>query len=126
MRKQCSCGNLVEKSHTRANGEPVYRDECRTCRGRYRYGILKGNYCELCGFVPQVSAQLEIDHIDGDRNNNHKDNLQTLCCNCHALKSYNENIRFPANKNPFYGRKHSIETLEKIRSRNNAIRKEQG
>lgn len=123
MRAKCSCGNLVEKSHTRVNGEAVYRDICRTCRGRYRYGILKGDKCEKCGFVPIVSAQLEIDHIDGDKTNNEKDNLQTLCCNCHALKSYEEgNIRFSAEDNPFYGKKHKESTLNKIR-RYNAISK---
>lgn len=28
---------------------------------------------------------LEMDHIDGDNQNNAVDNLRILCCNCHAL-----------------------------------------
>lgn len=124
MRAKCSCGNLVEKSHTRACGTPVYRDICRTCRGRYRYGIQKGDKCEECGFVPKVSAQLEIDHIDGNNKNNNKDNLRTLCCNCHALKSYNmRDIRHVAEDNPWFGRTHSEETLEKIRRSASDLRK---
>ena len=27
----------------------------------------------------------EVHHVDGDRTNNEVDNLQLLCCNCHAL-----------------------------------------
>lgn len=33
------------------------------------------------------SSMLEVDHIDGDRNNNHPSNLQTLCRFCHAEKT---------------------------------------
>jgi hypothetical protein len=116
MRLKCKCGNLVEKIGTLKDGSPSFGDKCRTCRGRQRYGIVKGSICEECNFVPKVSAQLEIDHIDGDRNNNDKSNLRTLCCNCHAYKSYmQKDIRFVAEDNPFFNKKHSEETLSKIR-----------
>jgi len=118
MRPFCECGNLVEKSSTRVDGTIVWKGICRTCRGRYRFGIKKADKCEECGFTPEVSAQLEIDHIDGNHSNNSKDNLRTLCCNCHALKTYNEkDNRFIAADNPFYGKKHTEETLNKIRSK---------
>jgi 5-methylcytosine-specific restriction endonuclease McrA len=48
----------------------------------------KKGYCENCGFLPLHSCQLDVDHIDGDHNNNSKDNLRTLCANCHRLKTY--------------------------------------
>lgn len=33
-------------------------------------------------------GQLTVDHIDGDPNNNDPKNLQTLCRNCHDLKTH--------------------------------------
>lgn len=33
-------------------------------------------------------CQLDIDHVDGDHTNNNPINLQTLCANCHRLKTF--------------------------------------
>ena len=44
--------------------------------------------CEHCGFLPNHSSQLEVDHIDGNHYNNEFNNLQTLCANCHRLKTH--------------------------------------
>lgn len=49
---------------------------------------LKGGCCEVCGFVPVNKCQLDVDHVDGNRGNNHPSNLQTICANCHRLKTY--------------------------------------
>lgn len=71
----------------------------RYCKGKVRlikframqlreiYRPHKKDKCELCGFVPVHSCQLDVDHIDGNRNNNDPSNLQTLCSNCHRLKT---------------------------------------
>jgi len=48
----------------------------------------KKGYCESCGFIPQHSCQLEVDHINGIKSDNRPENLQTLCANCHRLKTY--------------------------------------
>ena len=50
----------------------------------------RGARCEMCGFVPEYDCQLDVDHIDGDRNNNDPLNLQTLCANCHRAKTHEE------------------------------------
>jgi len=55
-----------------------------------------GKKCSIClwekkhpvtGVVP-----LEIDHIDGNAENNHEVNLQLLCPNCHALTPFYKNL----------------------------------
>ena len=44
-----------------------------------------GGVCRCCG-ISDVDC-LEIDHIDGNRNNTQIDNLQLLCSNCHSKKT---------------------------------------
>lgn len=47
----------------------------------------KKDMCSFCGFIPIDPCQLDIDHIDGNHNNNDVNNLQILCANCHRLKT---------------------------------------
>lgn len=54
---------------------------------RRPYQQYKKLYCESCNFIPTHPCQLDVDHIDGDHSNNEIDNLQTLCANCHRLKT---------------------------------------
>lgn len=46
--------------------------------------------CERCGFVPEDLCQLDIDHINADHSDDRPENLQTLCANCHRLKTKQE------------------------------------
>jgi len=55
---------------------------------QYPYAVHKKNNCQKCGFIPVHISQLDVDHIDGDRWNNDPSNLQTLCANCHRLKTH--------------------------------------
>lgn len=50
----------------------------------------RGHKCEDCGLTEwkDFPITLELHHIDGNRVNNEKTNLQLLCCNCHAT-TYN-------------------------------------
>lgn len=43
--------------------------------------------CRRCGFVPEDNCQLTVDHIDRNKLNNVENNVQTLCANCHNLKT---------------------------------------
>ena len=84
-RKLCGCGNLVEIKGKDSNGNRTYRSNCTTCKKQGRR--TKKDHCERCGFIAEDPIQLDVDHIDADRSNNSTDNLQTLCANCHRLKT---------------------------------------
>lgn len=46
------------------------------------------NKCCKCGWGPYTKRiPLEVDHIDGNSENNSESNLQLLCPNCHSLTS---------------------------------------
>lgn len=50
---------------------------------------LKTPRCELCGWAQQAPdgrVPVELDHVNGDRNDNRLENLRVLCPNCHALQ----------------------------------------
>lgn len=54
------------------------------------YLLEKNNYkCEMCGFEgynrKTGNSILQFHHIDGNSNNNTKENIQVLCPNCHAM-----------------------------------------
>jgi 5-methylcytosine-specific restriction endonuclease McrA len=51
------------------------------------YKRFKGDHCERCNFEPEDPCQLDVDHINGDHGDNRPENLQTLCSNCHRLKT---------------------------------------
>ena len=47
---------------------------------------LRGEGCEICGITEwnRKSIVLEMDHIDGNHEHNHPDNLRLICPNCHS------------------------------------------
>ena len=55
-----------------------------------------GDACSICGWnkVSQFTRKvpLEIDHIDGNSENNSEDNLRVICPNCHALTQNFRNL----------------------------------
>jgi len=90
----CSvCGDTKLKLRDK-NNPITSRYRCREVykrniiKNQYPYAVHKKNTCEKCGFIPVHISQLDVDHIDGDRWNNDPINLQTLCANCHRLKTH--------------------------------------
>ena len=84
----CHCGRNARSNGRDKNNQKRYGVLCSRCHDTYKY--TKKSYCEAkgCNFIPLHGVQLEVDHIDGNRRNNSLDNLQTLCCNCHRLKTH--------------------------------------
>lgn len=107
--------NLAHSKGKNKQGKEVFRRECVGCRNKRIYNKrtkpnvslnrkkrlrlrselckrpyikYKKSYCEQCKFVAIHSCQLDVDHIDGNHKNNEIHNLQTLCANCHRLKTY--------------------------------------
>lgn len=70
-------------------GQKNYR--CKNVMYKRLYRKHKKDRCESCGFIPVNLVQLDVDHIDGNNKNNNPSNLQTLCANCHRLKTFINN-----------------------------------
>lgn len=55
-----------------------------------------GHKCSVCGWNKKHpitgKVPLEIEHMDGDSENNTENNLQLLCPNCHALTPFYKNL----------------------------------
>ncbi len=81
----------MSKGRSRAiktNGQQIYRAHCSGCHKiATNKGYAKKVKCDYCGFTAINRCQLDIDHIDGDHDNNDLSNFQTLCANCHRLKT---------------------------------------
>lgn len=84
------CSNLCQGKHKWAT-ETVPRIESGT-KADYstlrKYLIEKrGECCEECGIGPSYNGKvlvLQVDHINGDSDNNLPENIRLLCPNCHS------------------------------------------
>ena len=76
--------------------------------GGWEYKVFRKDYCEnvdgrlkfTCqAEIIEPRLQLDVDHINGDSANNMPINLQTLCKNCHAVKTnWNADYATPGRK----------------------------
>jgi hypothetical protein len=87
---ECSVCGVTNIHNNRGNAvcSGLARAYNNTLRSGYNYSKHKKEFCEACGFIPLNLCQLAVDHIDNDRTNNDLENLQTLCHNCHSIKTW--------------------------------------
>lgn len=94
------CNTLKPRDELRLNKLGQIKERiCRPCRAarvqqlknRWAQRLqFKKTYCERCGFRGHP-CQLDVDHIDGNHSNDTNTNYQTLCANCHRLKTFRAN-----------------------------------
>lgn len=93
------CSSCNRNVAAKGKKPDTFRSKCSTCSRGYSKSAesrlrekplkrFKKKQCESCGFVPVHACQLDVDHKDGDKNNNSEDNFMTLCANCHRLKTH--------------------------------------
>jgi 5-methylcytosine-specific restriction endonuclease McrA len=100
------CSNTVTIRHWSAQGDPSLKTECGRCQGARKTGkeiegvtIHKKKYCQnkdgMLGFTCPMdptrydefpSDIYQMDHFDGNHNNNTPENLITFCSICHTTK----------------------------------------
>lgn len=107
LRKKCltkkciNCGEDVKKLFCNLTCMGEYKkkeiyckikngDVTLACRNYKNYLINQfGNKCMICGWNEKNTitgkSPIELDHIDGNSDNNDLDNLRLLCPNCHSL-----------------------------------------
>jgi hypothetical protein len=95
-----NCGIKKEKRHNKycdtCIADVVYNkaqslDEIKSDRHRRHFLIrTRGHRCEGCGLSEwrEKEIPLELDHIDGNPDNNIDENLRLLCPNCHAQTQF--------------------------------------
>lgn len=70
--------------------DEVFCKDSHYPRGKIKNFLTKVNYlkncCSICGISDWMDKPiiLQLDHIDGDRNNNTIDNFRLICPNCHS------------------------------------------
>ena len=106
MCRECGKNVCKIKGYSPIDREPYYKNKCHVClkgfnskQKPYADAVKRKHdtmTCEQCGFKALHVCQLDIDHIDGNHDNNDPSNHQILCANCHRLKT-------KQNKDGWYG-----------------------
>jgi 5-methylcytosine-specific restriction endonuclease McrA len=82
------CSNLCQGYHRSLENYLLYLDGKISNPSRVRKYTLEslGNSCSVCGISvwQDKPISLELDHVDGNSNNNHPKNLRIICPNCHS------------------------------------------
>lgn len=86
LKRYTSAANaaFVENNRRRLLDDPI--ETLSPARRRKRIAMEQDHKCIRCGLSEWLGEPLviEVDHIDGDNQNNQRENLRGLCPNCHS------------------------------------------
>ena len=88
IRPMCGCGNKAVSTGLDEKGRQNYRTRCRTCIRKAQ--ALRKDFYKSCGKKWEGGKRFDTDHIDGNPSNNNPSNVQTLCRDCHSVKTTKE------------------------------------
>ena len=78
------CGKTRDIEDYTSNKVPMQSDKLKIRLINERYLETK---CDICGITRWLDGEvpLQLDHINGNKDDNNLKNLRLLCPNCHAL-----------------------------------------
>jgi len=96
-------------------------------RGNHKAVLIseRGYKCESCGLTEWLGKPipLELEHNDADVNNNNKDNLTLLCCNCHAQTPSWKRGNYSGWKRQKYSDEQMVEAIQTSTCLNQVLKK---
>lgn len=95
-RRRADTGYVCDLHHRELTGASKGLTATDWTNSFHPYRQHRETYCEnidgrlgyKCRCEIKISAQLQVDHINGDPTDNRPENLQTLCANCHIYKTH--------------------------------------
>ncbi len=98
------CSHWTGQAWSKGQRKKDWSDYSRVSSYKHYIIVDRGHKCEKCNLEYWLDEKIpiEVHHVDGDRTNNSYENLQLLCCNCHALTDNyrGKNIKTVKSNNP--------------------------
>lgn len=82
------------RSGAKQRTERTYKLNGRWWRGLRQQVLVDEPFCRSCAKRNKLVMANEVDHIDGNPENNDRNNLQSLCKPCHSRKTAKEQNGF--------------------------------
>ena len=79
-----------KQQQTKPRPRRQYETSSGTWRKVRRAQLAREPLCRPCNEQGLTTAATQVDHIDGNSNNNKPGNYQSICAKCHQIKSNKE------------------------------------
>jgi len=96
------------------------------CEKRERILMEQNGKCMSCGISQEWNnkpLKFELDHMNGNRNDNRRENLRLICPNCHSQTNNYKNRNIPKPGKTIYKEEEIVKALEKCDSIYKAMKK---